>query len=189
MNSSAKRTSVIVAAGVVVIGVVLAVSLHHSPSGSTSGGGSGGGGNNSKLLGNTYKGLVAEYGKPSVTIQALKNGVGMFEFEKGKIVVSFVQNRVYQVSYSLGKKPLSLGQAKKLANSLMPGDATTVTTRTGLSKEPVYVYHSTFLSNNFASEWFSDAQGNLHPGYFDLSFVDNKQHQVTEIDLNVGDGM
>ncbi len=184
MNSSAKRTSFIVAAGVVVIGVVLAVSLHHSTSGSSSSGGT-----SSKLLGNTYNGLVSEYGKPSTTIQALKNGVGMYEFKKGSLIVSFVQNRVYQASYSLGKTPLSLGQAKKLATTLMPADATAVTTRIGLSKEPVYVYHSTFLSKNFASEWFSDAQGNLHPGYFDLSFVNNKQHQVTEIDLNVGDGM
>lgn len=142
----------------------------------------------SKLLGNPYSRMVALYGLPSKTIQSMSHGAGMFLFRGGQITVSFVESHSYQVNYSLSQ-PLSMSSAQHVADTMLPTDAKLLQTRTGANQQQVLVYQSQSLGQQFSNAWFSDQNGAIHPGIFDVGFVANKQHAIDEIDFTVGNNM
>lgn len=121
-------------------------------------------------LGDTYEFILTTFGKPSRELQKMKQGVGMYQFQNGTIEADFVQGRAYHVSYFFDSNPISLEQAKAYAKKLLPPDAKFLK-EYNYNNQTFDVYQSKALIPLFDSDWFSNANGVVQPGYCDIGYL------------------
>lgn len=139
-------------------------------------------------LGDTFEQLVKVFGEPTRVNTPLKDGYGWFGFKNDLLLIRLEEGRARHIGIQLDTQRMSMSEAEatEFIKTFLPPDATVVKQYDKDEMEKVIVHHSKTLKGFFSEKKFENADGEVHPGEFDVIFV-HMDGKVDAIKIFTGD--